>query len=165
MLGPSAYVSHVGQELKDRGEATTPEAIVALVLARYDFTAWSTKHLEHETLALARQWVANGEHRQGRPFGAKDRSQRRTDGYYKNRNALRPSKRPNYPQAHGAVYRIVAEAILGRPLRRGEEVHHLDNNPLNSHPANLVLLSHLEPLRLHNHQMSAEELERHHLIA
>lgn len=38
-------------------------------------------------------------------------------------------------------HRHVAEAKIGRPLRAGEVVHHLDGNKLNNTPSNLVVLS------------------------
>jgi len=37
-------------------------------------------------------------------------------------------------------HRRLAEAKLGRPLRAGEVVHHLDGNKLNNDPANLAIL-------------------------
>lgn len=37
------------------------------------------------------------------------------------------------------VHRVVAESVLGRPLRRGEIVHHEDRNKKNNHPANLIV--------------------------
>jgi len=48
------------------------------------------------------------------------------------------------------VHRIVAENKLGRKLKAGEVVHHLDNNPRNNDPANLVVLkSQAEHARIH----------------
>lgn len=39
------------------------------------------------------------------------------------------------------VHRIVAEEILGRPLQKGEVVHHIDNNPHNNSKENLMIFS------------------------
>jgi len=38
-----------------------------------------------------------------------------------------------------AIHRIVMEKKLGRKLRRGETVHHIDGNKLNNRPRNLML--------------------------
>ncbi len=38
-----------------------------------------------------------------------------------------------------AEHRVVMEKILGRPLRKGEVVHHIDGNPINNSPSNLEL--------------------------
>lgn len=47
-------------------------------------------------------------------------------------------------------HRRIAEAILGRPLKEGEVVHHLDGNKLNNDPANLEILpSQAEHARIH----------------
>lgn len=54
--------------------------------------------------------------------------------------------------AQGYVYRyrIVAELKLGRPLKSGEVVHHLDGNQQNDHPDNLEILpNQAEHARLH----------------
>ena len=40
------------------------------------------------------------------------------------------------------VHRLVMAAFLGRPLNRWEDVHHVDGDRQNNHPANLQLLSH-----------------------
>ena len=39
------------------------------------------------------------------------------------------------------AHRRIAEAKLGRPLQKGEVVHHIDGNKLNNDPANLEVLS------------------------
>lgn len=38
------------------------------------------------------------------------------------------------------IHRIVAAEKLGRPLRKGEVVHHIDGNKHNNHPDNLIVL-------------------------
>mgnify|MGYP001571675612 CR=1 FL=1 len=45
-----------------------------------------------------------------------------------------------------SAHRFVLETILKRPLRSDEHVHHLDGNPSNNKPQNLVLVT----PRLHN---------------
>jgi hypothetical protein len=37
-------------------------------------------------------------------------------------------------------HRVVAETMLGRPLQRGEVVHHQDENKLNNDPSNLLIM-------------------------
>lgn len=77
--------------------------------------------------------------------------------------------RPDHPEAnrHGYVreHRIVMEQILGRPLRRGEVVHHKDGNPANNDPQNLHLYQsngeHLrDTITGKPHHMSPEGRER-----
>ena len=47
-------------------------------------------------------------------------------------------------------HRKVAEEILGRPLQKGEIVHHIDGDKLNNAPENLMVLSsQAEHARLH----------------
>jgi hypothetical protein len=47
-----------------------------------------------------------------------------------------------YEKTYGRhTHRVVAEEILGRPLRKGEVVHHLDGNKRNNAPENLVVFS------------------------
>lgn len=38
-------------------------------------------------------------------------------------------------------HRLIAEQMLGRSLRKGEVVHHVDGNKKNNDPANLLVLS------------------------
>ena len=48
-----------------------------------------------------------------------------------------------------AEHRYVMELKLGRKLTSDEIVHHVDGNPLNNDPDNLVILSRSEHQRLH----------------
>jgi len=50
-------------------------------------------------------------------------------------------------------HRIVAEQMLGRPLKRGEIVHHIDGNRHNNAPDNLQVMSQADHLRLHHAEM------------
>lgn len=48
------------------------------------------------------------------------------------------------------LHRVVAEEKLGRPLRKGEVVHHKDENILNNHPDNIeVFVSQSEHIKHH----------------
>jgi hypothetical protein len=61
---------------------------------------------------------------------------------------------PSHPRADGKGYVfehiIIAETMLGRPLNRGEEVHHKDLDRGNNSPENLeVCASHAEHMKRH----------------
>lgn len=62
--------------------------------------------------------------------------------------------RPNHPNARTQKYVyhhiIVAEKKLGRYLKKGEVVHHIDFNKTNNDPNNLVVLTSSDHMRLHN---------------
>lgn len=48
------------------------------------------------------------------------------------------------------VHRIIAEQKIGRPLKPGEVVHHIDGDKRNNNPDNLLVLpSQMEHARLH----------------
>jgi hypothetical protein len=50
-------------------------------------------------------------------------------------------KETTYPKLNGRhAHRAVAEQMLGRPLRRGEVVHHRDGDKTNYDPSNLQVL-------------------------
>lgn len=52
----------------------------------------------------------------------------------------RPISRNTYRKENGRhIHRIVAETVLGRPLCRGEVVHHEDEDKWNNHPFNLIV--------------------------
>lgn len=60
----------------------------------------------------------------------------------------RASSYPKVGERH--EHRIVAERKLGRPLRPGEVVHHVDGDKRNNAPSNIeVLASQREHIRLH----------------
>lgn len=48
-----------------------------------------------------------------------------------------------------AEHRIVAETMLGRPLRAGEIVHHVDGDHRNNAPSNLQVMTQAEHMRVH----------------
>ena len=47
-------------------------------------------------------------------------------------------------------HRVVAEEKIGRPLRPGEIVHHIDGDKHNNSPENLAVMTQSEHIRLHN---------------
>lgn len=69
------------------------------------------------------------------------------EGHLKNNTG----KEHSYPKIFGThAHRILAEEIIGRPLKKGEVVHHKDGNPRNNSIDNLeVLSSQSEHAKLH----------------
>lgn len=67
------------------------------------------------------------------------------------RNAkLNSGEGKTYTKTYGRhTHRIVAEQMLGRPLKKGEIVHHIDGNKRNNDPSNLVVMTQSEHCRLH----------------
>lgn len=63
----------------------------------------------------------------------------------------------NGEHAGKPLHKVVAEWALGRSLRPGEVVHHVDRNKLNNAPDNLAVMSSSEHARLH---ISAGEFVR-----
>lgn len=55
-----------------------------------------------------------------------------------------------YTKTYGKhTHRLVAEEMLGRPLEKGEVVHHIDGNKRNNDPSNLMVMSQSDHCRLH----------------
>ncbi len=59
-------------------------------------------------------------------------------------------------------HRVVAEQKLGRPLKKGEIVHHIDGNYRNNDPDNLIVLpSQAEHCRIHGFGKKKKEGDAH----
>lgn len=55
-----------------------------------------------------------------------------------------------YEKTYGRhTHRIIAEQKIGRSLKPGEIVHHIDGNKRNNNPDNLVVMTQSEHCRLH----------------
>lgn len=55
-----------------------------------------------------------------------------------------------YSKTYGRhTHRVVAEEMLGRPLEKGEIVHHIDGNKRNNNPENLMIMTQAEHCRVH----------------
>lgn len=54
------------------------------------------------------------------------------------------------PQRDTYLHRLVAEAMLMRPLEPGEAVDHIDGNTMNNHPSNLRVMTMAMNTRLRN---------------
>lgn len=66
----------------------------------------------------------------------------------------KPAKPTTYKKLNGRhQHRVVAEQMLGRPLKRGEIVHHIDGNKHNNSPENLAVMTQADHLRLHHAEM------------
>ena len=59
-------------------------------------------------------------------------------------------------------HRVIAERKLGRPLKKGEIVHHIDSNYRNNDPDNLMVLSsQAEHCRIHGFDKKKKEGDAH----
>lgn len=65
------------------------------------------------------------------------------NGYYEYTNGKKKGK---------MVHRVVAESMIGRPLRAGEVVHHKDRNKLNNDPSNLEVMTRSKHTSLHRRE-------------
>ena len=70
-------------------------------------------------------------------------------GRYKNRNGYIEVWMPEHPNAKGAGYimehRLIMSDMLGRPLRKGENVHHINGKRCDNRPENLELWNTTQP--------------------
>lgn len=69
---------------------------------------------------------------------------------------VRPSVKNSYAKFFGRhEHRVVAEQMLGRPLKEGEIVHHIDGNRRNNTPENLKVMTQSEHIKEHLPEMRA----------
>jgi hypothetical protein len=47
------------------------------------------------------------------------------------------------------LHRLIAEKTIGRPLKKGEIVHHIDGDKRNNTPENLMIMTQAEHARIH----------------
>jgi hypothetical protein len=95
---------------------------------------------------------------------AKARSQAKQRYYDKIRGTGKKTKYIKFKGRH--LHRVVAEQKLGRPLKKGEIVHHKDWNSRNNAPENIVITTLAEHGRIHstkNRKCSVVGCERKHL--
>ena len=65
-------------------------------------------------------------------------------------SSVAPAKERRIPSCSANTRTVECRSILGRPLKKGEVVHHIDGNKLNNDPANLeVLPSQSEHCKVH----------------
>lgn len=63
-------------------------------------------------------------------------------------------KPDTYRKIHGEhIHRVIAEQMIGRPLAKGEIVHHIDGNKHNNDPSNLQVMTQSEHMKLHLAEM------------
>lgn len=53
------------------------------------------------------------------------------------------------------IYKVIAEVLIGRPLRKGEVVHHKDEDHHNNDPDNLEVITQSAHIKLHHAKMAA----------
>lgn len=74
-------------------------------------------------------------------------------GEYRERNSEAKRRRGSgkgYTKVNGRhAHRVVAEKMIGRPLRSDEIVHHIDGNKRNNNPGNLKVMTQSEHIREH----------------
>ena len=70
-------------------------------------------------------------------------------GKYRNKNGYIEVWKPEHPNARGAGYimehRLVMSELLGRPLKMGENVHHINGKRDDNRPENLELWNTVQP--------------------
>ena len=63
------------------------------------------------------------------------------------------------------LHRRVAEQLMGRKLSADEHVHHVDVNPQNNHPSNLLVMAAVAHRRLHSAMAKIDNLDQREWLA
>lgn len=85
------------------------------------------------------------------------RIQRQRESFIKNN----PAGANTYRKLFGRhEHRVVAEKILKRSLRRGEVVHHINENKHDNCPSNLEVITQSEHINKHRNKMQAARKEK-----
>jgi HNH endonuclease len=103
-------------------------------------------------MALNRVYNADAEHqrRASRSANARRRGTARPDVYVK--------------ESGRHQHRVVAEQMLGRPLRPGEVVHHIDENKHNNDPSNLHVFASRREHTAHHAETPYERTPEHRVL-
>lgn len=128
-----------------RGVMAMPRAIVTCHLCGKQFERPAHEVRPHNfcCAAHARQWNAQRLAEYNRAENPLNKPGGVLSSRKKRRAALRDTGEGKaYKKFFGRhEHRAVAEAMLGRPLKPGEIVHHIDGDKLNNDPMNLEVLS------------------------
>ena len=88
--------------------------------------------------------------RYGDPYYITPEQQRRSNNRAAQLARFDAVKETTYRKRHGRhEHRVVAEQMLGRPLVRGEIVHHIDGDKHNNDPSNLMVMTQNDHAREH----------------
>lgn len=88
--------------------------------------------------------------RYGDPNYITPENQRRKNNRESQLQRFTQVKPDTYHKLHGRhIHRVIAEQMIGRPLVKGEIVHHIDGNKHNNDPSNLQVMTQSEHMKLH----------------
>ena len=88
--------------------------------------------------------------RYGDPYYITPEQQRRSNNRAAQLARFDAVKETTYRKRHGRhEHRVVAEQMIGRPLERGEIVHHIDGDKHNNDPSNLMVMTQNDHAREH----------------